>query len=150
MTPIKNNPPFPSLCPVSGRNKNMDAWENEIGVGGAAGLTFKEGESGDDDNAPAEEAAVVAPVPVEEPVAAVKRKDPPGDEFPWQEVPASDAGVKKSLKEIEAFWTHGMIKTSQVEVAKVRTRGSRKTKTNTDYEMDVRVEAVLYKCHIKG
>jgi len=128
----------------------MDAWENEIGVGGAAGLTFKEGESGDDANAPSEEAAVVAPVPVEEPVAAVKRKDPPGDEFPWQEVPASDAGVKKSLKEIEAFWTHGMIKTSQVEVAKVRTRGSRKTKTNTDYEMDVRVEAVLYKCHIKG
>jgi len=82
---------------------------------------------------------------------SVKRKDAPsGDEFPWQEVSASDAGIKKSLKEIVAFWSHGAIKTSQVKVAKVRTRGSRKTKTNTDYEMDVQVEAVLYKCHIKG
>ena len=66
---------------------------------------------------------------------------------PWETVtnPSDDAGVLAAVKEVEAFWTHG-----DIEGARIRTRGTRKNKTNTDYEIDVRVEEVLYRAAVKG
>eukprot|EP00232_Nephroselmis_pyriformis_P031009 CAMPEP_0182874710 /NCGR_PEP_ID=MMETSP0034_2-20130328/13108_1 /TAXON_ID=156128 /ORGANISM="Nephroselmis pyriformis, Strain CCMP717" /LENGTH=172 /DNA_ID=CAMNT_0025007433 /DNA_START=65 /DNA_END=583 /DNA_ORIENTATION=- len=73
-------------------------------------------------------------------------------EAEWMVVnePTDDRAVMAAVKEIEKFWSHGKIAASQVEGVKVRTRGSRKTKTNTDYEIDIRVEEVIYRGWIKG
>ena len=143
----------------------MDEWEAEVMGGKLFAPTSVDGS--DDESveipAPAVPVVPVAPAPpsttsvsnLAVDAVSTKRKDAPGSDGPsanslWEAVDATDLGVKKALKEIEAFWTHGSIASSQVESAKVRVRGSRRSKTNTDFEMDVRVQAVLYKCHIKG
>ena len=83
-----------------------------------------------------------------------KRAAPPSAAAPdWEVVPnaQADAAVLKAVKEVQAFWTHGNIAPSQIQGARVRVRGSgRRTKTNTDYEVDIAVEAVVYKAAIKG
>ena len=58
--------------------------------------------------------------------------------------------VTKPAVQVQDFWTHGAIDSSQIESARVRVRGSRKTKTNTDYEIRVAVEDVVYKAAVKG
>jgi hypothetical protein len=70
----------------------------------------------------------------------------------WRAVEGAgaDKGVLAAVREVEDFWTHGPIEASQVEGARVRTRGTRKTRTNTDYELDVRVGEVLYRASVKG
>mmetsp|Transcript_3859 Transcript_3859/g.7968 ORF Transcript_3859/g.7968 Transcript_3859/m.7968 type:complete len:168 (-) Transcript_3859:344-847(-) len=78
----------------------------------------------------------------------VEERPPP----PWNVVenPSDDTSVLAAVKEIEKFWTHGDITPTQIEGARVRTRGTRKTKTNTDYQIDVRVEEVIYRAAVKG
>ena len=70
----------------------------------------------------------------------------------WEDVPdaQNDAAVRKAAKEVEAFWIHGNIASSAIIAARVRSRGSRKTKTNTDYEIDISCGCVVYKAAIKG
>jgi len=70
----------------------------------------------------------------------------------WQDVaePQTDTFVLKAVREVEDFWTHGSIDASQITNARVRSRGSRKTKTNTDLEINIAVDAVVYKAAIRG
>mmetsp|Transcript_13210 Transcript_13210/g.25251 ORF Transcript_13210/g.25251 Transcript_13210/m.25251 type:complete len:167 (+) Transcript_13210:247-747(+) len=71
---------------------------------------------------------------------------------PWQVVQdaSSDDGVIKAVREVEAFWSHGRVVASQIVCANVRCRGKRKTKVNTDYQIDVLVDEVVYRAAVKG
>lgn len=70
----------------------------------------------------------------------------------WEDVPdaQNDAAVRKAAKEVEAFWIHGKIQPSAIIAARVRCRGTRRTKTNTDFEIDISCGCVVYKAAIKG
>jgi hypothetical protein len=64
----------------------------------------------------------------------------------WEDVEgaSSDKGVAACLKEVVNFWSHGAIDAAeQVVSAKVRTRGSRKTKANTDYQIRILCDLVV-------
>ena len=62
-----------------------------------------------------------------------------------------DADVLKAVMEVQVFWIHGDIEPSQVNGARVRQRGSgKRTKKNTDFEVDIQCGEVVYKAAIKG
>lgn len=70
----------------------------------------------------------------------------------WESVANAnaDADVLKAVMEVQKFWIHGDIEPSQVNAARVRQRGTKRTKTNTDFEIDIQCGEVVYKAAIKG
>lgn len=72
---------------------------------------------------------------------------------PWKDVDdaASDKKILAAVREVQDFWSHGDINArEQLRGAEIRTRGTRRTKTNTDYRLDIRVDEVVYRATIRG
>ena len=85
-----------------------------------------------------------------------KAKDSQGlfpPDSPWKDVKdaANNPQVLATLKEVQEFWTHGDIDAKQqVQGAKTRTRGTQRSKSNTDYQLDIKVGEVVYRATIRG
>jgi hypothetical protein len=82
-----------------------------------------------------------------------KRAAPSAPASDWDAVPdaASDPAVLKAVMEVQQFWIHGDIVPGQVNGARVRQRGTgKRSKTNTDFEVDIQCGMVVYKAAIKG